>query len=67
MVCASLRHSIPKSIVYCQVREAKRGLLDHFFTELGKFEVRINLCCMFLGILSTFFFLYLADFLFLIN
>ncbi|MQL82201.1 hypothetical protein Taro_014684 [Colocasia esculenta] len=35
MVCASLRNSIPKSIVYCQVREAKRSLLDHFFTELG--------------------------------
>ncbi|XP_027362015.1 dynamin-related protein 12A-like isoform X5 [Abrus precatorius] len=34
MVCASLRHSIPKSIVYCQVREAKRSLLDHFFTDL---------------------------------
>lgn len=40
MVCASLRNSIPKSIVYCQVREAKRSLLDHFFTELGKMEVR---------------------------
>ncbi|XP_041003550.1 dynamin-related protein 5A [Juglans microcarpa x Juglans regia] len=38
MVCASLRNSIPKSVVYCQVREAKRGLLDHFFTELGKKE-----------------------------
>ncbi|XP_077212562.1 dynamin-related protein 5A-like [Tasmannia lanceolata] len=36
MVCGSLRNSIPKSIVYCQVREAKRSLLDHFFTELGK-------------------------------
>ncbi|KAL5998969.1 Phragmoplastin drp1a [Asimina triloba] len=36
MVCAMLRNSIPKSIVYCQVREAKRTLLDHFFTELGK-------------------------------
>ncbi|XP_027339994.1 dynamin-related protein 5A isoform X5 [Abrus precatorius] len=35
MVCATLRHSIPKSIVYCQVREAKRSLLDHFFTELA--------------------------------
>lgn len=35
MVCGSLRNSIPKSIVYCQVREAKRSLLDHFFTELG--------------------------------
>lgn len=38
MVCATLRNSIPKSIVYCQVREAKRSLLDHFFTELGKLE-----------------------------
>ncbi|CAL0312582.1 unnamed protein product [Lupinus luteus] len=38
MVCATLRHSIPKSIVYCQVREAKRALLDHFFTDLGKLD-----------------------------
>ncbi|CAI0408719.1 unnamed protein product [Linum tenue] len=38
MVCATLRNSIPKSIVYCQVREAKRSLLDHFFAELGKME-----------------------------
>ncbi|KAL6495577.1 hypothetical protein OROGR_030140 [Orobanche gracilis] len=38
MVCGSLRNSIPKSIVYCQVREAKRSLLDHFFTDLGKKE-----------------------------
>lgn len=40
MVCGSLRNSIPKSIVYCQVREAKRSLLDHFFTDLGKKEVK---------------------------
>ncbi|XP_039142703.1 dynamin-related protein 5A-like isoform X1 [Dioscorea cayenensis subsp. rotundata] len=40
MVCASLRNSIPKSIVYCQVREAKRTLLDHFFAELGKKETK---------------------------
>ncbi|KAF6146076.1 hypothetical protein GIB67_033435 [Kingdonia uniflora] len=38
MVCGTLRNSIPKSIVYCQVREAKRSLLDHFFAELGKKE-----------------------------
>ncbi|TKY64086.1 Dynamin-related protein 1B [Spatholobus suberectus] len=38
MVCGTLRHTIPKSVVYCQVREAKRSLLDHFFTELGKKE-----------------------------
>lgn len=40
MVCGSLRHSIPKSVVYCQVREAKRCLLDHFFTELGGKEAK---------------------------
>lgn len=40
MVCASLRNSIPKSIVYCQVREAKRSLLDHFFTEIGKKQAK---------------------------
>lgn len=38
MVVGSLRNSIPKSVVYCQVREAKRSLLDHFFTELGAKE-----------------------------
>ncbi|KAL4347875.1 hypothetical protein GQ457_17G021670 [Hibiscus cannabinus] len=37
-VCAGLRYSIPKSIVYCQVREAKRSLLDIYYTELGKLE-----------------------------
>ncbi|KAH9603003.1 hypothetical protein KSS87_018830 [Heliosperma pusillum] len=41
LVCATLRHSIPKSIVYCQVREAKRSILDHFFTELGGKEAKL--------------------------
>nr|GEW25261.1 dynamin-related protein 5A [Tanacetum cinerariifolium] len=40
MVVGTLRHSIPKSVVYCQVREAKRSLLDHFFTTLGAKEGR---------------------------
>ncbi|EXB62174.1 Dynamin-related protein 5A [Morus notabilis] len=40
MACASLRNAIPKSIVYCQVREAKRSLLDYFFAELGKKETK---------------------------
>ncbi|XP_062030289.1 dynamin-related protein 5A [Rosa rugosa] len=40
MVCASLRNSIPKSVVFCQVREAKRSLLDRFFTDLGKLETK---------------------------
>ncbi|GJZ55978.1 dynamin central domain-containing protein [Tanacetum coccineum] len=29
-------HSVPKSVVYCQVREAKRSLLDRFFADLGQ-------------------------------
>ncbi|KNA18166.1 hypothetical protein SOVF_073460 [Spinacia oleracea] len=40
LVCATLRNSIPKSIVYCQVRDAKRSLLDVFFTELGGKEAK---------------------------
>jgi len=61
MVCASLRNSIPKSVVYCQVREAKRSLLDHFFTDLGKKEVSLPLlrkknCPNFLSTTSSFFF-----------
>ncbi|KAG1359370.1 Dynamin-related protein 1E [Cocos nucifera] len=38
MVLETLKNSIPKSAVYCQVREAKRSLLDHFFTQVGKKE-----------------------------
>ncbi|KAK1420236.1 hypothetical protein QVD17_21669 [Tagetes erecta] len=38
MVVGTLRHSIPKSVVYCQVREAKHSLLDHFLTQLVKKE-----------------------------
>ncbi|XP_074279677.1 dynamin-related protein 5A-like [Silene latifolia] len=40
LVCGTLRHSIPKSIVYCQVREAKRSILDRFFTDLGGKEAK---------------------------
>lgn len=39
MVSETLRNSIPKAVVHCQVREAKRSLLDHFYTQLGKKEV----------------------------
>uniref|UniRef100_A0A7N0U3A6 Uncharacterized protein n=1 Tax=Kalanchoe fedtschenkoi TaxID=63787 RepID=A0A7N0U3A6_KALFE len=35
-VCATLRNSIPKSIVYSQVREAKRSLLDQYLLNLGR-------------------------------
>ncbi|XP_071695065.1 dynamin-related protein 5A-like isoform X4 [Rutidosis leptorrhynchoides] len=35
-VLLGLMNSVPKSVVYCQVREAKRSLLDRFFAELGQ-------------------------------
>ncbi|XP_008799346.2 dynamin-related protein 1E-like [Phoenix dactylifera] len=38
MVSDTLKNSIPKSAVHCQVREAKRSLLDHFYTQVGKKE-----------------------------
>ncbi len=41
MVCELLRNSLPKAVVHCQVREAKRSLLDHFYAQVGKREVDI--------------------------
>ncbi|GAV71887.1 Dynamin_N domain-containing protein/Dynamin_M domain-containing protein/GED domain-containing protein [Cephalotus follicularis] len=38
MVSETLRQSIPKAVVYCQVKEAKRSLLDIFYTQVGKRE-----------------------------
>ncbi|KOM46260.1 hypothetical protein LR48_Vigan06g156600 [Vigna angularis] len=38
MVCDSLKHSIPKAVVHCQVREAKRSLLNQFYVQVGKRE-----------------------------
>ena len=39
MVSETLRNTIPKSVVHCQVREAKRSLLDRFYARLGRKEV----------------------------
>ncbi|CAN6460957.1 unnamed protein product [Victoria cruziana] len=39
MVCETLKLSIPKAVVHCQVREAKRSLLDQFYSQIGKKEV----------------------------
>ncbi|XP_074264719.1 phragmoplastin DRP1E-like [Silene latifolia] len=39
MVSHTLKNSIPKAVVYCQVREAKQGLLNHFYAQLGSKEV----------------------------
>ncbi|XP_078441984.1 phragmoplastin DRP1E-like [Wolffia australiana] len=38
MVSETLRNTIPKAVVHCQVREAKRSLLNHFYTLVGKKE-----------------------------
>lgn len=39
MVSETLKNTIPKAVVYCQVREAKQSLLNRFYTQLGKKEV----------------------------
>ncbi|KAL9242725.1 hypothetical protein vseg_016698 [Gypsophila vaccaria] len=38
MVSETLKNTIPKAVVHCQIKEAKRGLLSHFYTELGMKE-----------------------------
>ncbi|KAL0374202.1 UNVERIFIED_CONTAM: Dynamin-related protein 1E [Sesamum radiatum] len=38
MVSDTLRNSIPKAVVYCQVKEAKQNLLNYFYTQIGKRE-----------------------------
>ncbi|XP_058190195.1 phragmoplastin DRP1E-like [Rhododendron vialii] len=38
MVSQMLRNTIPKAVVYCQVRGAKQSLLDHFYAQAGKKE-----------------------------
>jgi hypothetical protein len=54
MVCDQLRNSLPKAAVHCQVREAKRSLMDYFYTEVGKREVTILFTSSYL--MSTFVF-----------
>ncbi|KAF9620200.1 hypothetical protein IFM89_010935, partial [Coptis chinensis] len=39
MVCDTLRNTIPKAVVYCQVREAKRALLNYFYSQVGRREL----------------------------
>ncbi|XP_074556246.1 phragmoplastin DRP1E-like [Curcuma longa] len=38
MVSETLRNTIPKAAVHCQVREAKRSLLNNFYMKVGKTE-----------------------------
>ncbi|KAL6970010.1 Phragmoplastin drp1c [Sarracenia purpurea var. burkii] len=38
MVCDTLKLSIPKAVVYCQVLQAKRSLLNQFYAQVGRRE-----------------------------
>ncbi|KAK1413413.1 hypothetical protein QVD17_35186 [Tagetes erecta] len=38
MVSDTLRITIPKAVVYCQVKEAKQNLLHYFYTQIGRKE-----------------------------
>ncbi|KAL2509724.1 Dynamin-related protein 1C [Forsythia ovata] len=38
MICDSLKNTIPKAVVYCQVLEAKRSLLNRFYAQVGRKE-----------------------------
>ncbi|KAL2485019.1 Dynamin-related protein 1C [Abeliophyllum distichum] len=38
MICDSLKNTIPKAVVYCQVLEAKRSLLNRFYAQVGMKE-----------------------------
>ncbi|KAK3222204.1 hypothetical protein Dsin_009229 [Dipteronia sinensis] len=38
MVCDTLKNSIPKAVVYCQVLSAKRSLLNPFYAHIGRQE-----------------------------
>lgn len=40
MVAETLKNTIPKAVVHCQVREAKRSLLNYFYTQVGRKEVQ---------------------------
>lgn len=39
MISDTLKNTIPKATVHCQVREAKHSLLNLFYTQVGKREV----------------------------
>ncbi|KAM0854447.1 hypothetical protein ACQ4PT_050430 [Festuca glaucescens] len=43
MVCDTLRNTIPKAVVHCQVKEAKRNLLNRFYAHVGSKEVCLQI------------------------
>ncbi|KAF5732826.1 dynamin-related protein 1E isoform X1 [Tripterygium wilfordii] len=38
MVSETIKNTVPKAVVHCQVREAKQSLLNYFYTQIGKKE-----------------------------
>ncbi|XP_042008716.1 phragmoplastin DRP1C isoform X1 [Salvia splendens] len=38
MVCNTMKNTLPKAVVHCQVREAKRSLLNQFYAQIGRKE-----------------------------
>ncbi|XP_062205101.1 phragmoplastin DRP1E-like [Phragmites australis] len=40
MVSETLKNTIPKAVVHCQVREAKRSLLNYFYTQVGRKDAK---------------------------
>lgn len=40
MISDTLKNTIPKAAVHCQVREAKHSLLNYFYTQIGKREAK---------------------------
>ena len=46
MVSDTIKSTIPKAVVYCQVKEAKQNLLNYFYTQIGKKEVMANWQCL---------------------
>ncbi|KAG6399071.1 hypothetical protein SASPL_140545 [Salvia splendens] len=38
MVCDTMKNTLPKAVVHCQVREAKRSLLNQFYAQIGRKE-----------------------------
>jgi len=49
MVSETLKNTIPKSVVHCQVREAKRSLLNHFYTQVGSKDVSNLILTLFIA------------------
>lgn len=46
MVSDTLKNTIPKAVVHCQVREAKRSLLNYFYIQVGSKDVGVFFCCL---------------------